>query len=156
LGQTPFIGDVPGAGFAAAPATINVQPTEGFHDIYLIAQNPKAKAGASLMVITGTTFKTAASATAPAQSATLSVDELNQYVGKYTMTGLPFPFIDVMVKDGKLFMNAGGQEGEIKPIGTDAFDADGKAKVYFIRDESKKVTKLKLDAMGFSFEGPKQ
>ena len=72
------------------------------------------------------------------------------------MTGLPFPFITISNKDGKLMMDADGQVGEIKPTATaDVFDADGKAVITFLRDDTGKVTKLKMDAMGFSFEGTK-
>ena len=65
--------------------------------------------------------------------------------------------LEVSVKDGKLMMNADGQEGEIKPMSEeDKFDADGKATILFIRDEKKKVIKLKMEAMGFSFDGVKE
>jgi hypothetical protein len=60
------------------------------------------------------------------------------------------------VKDGKLFMKAGDQEGEVKPVGADTFDADGRAKILFLRDENNKVNKLKMDTMGFTFEGPRE
>ena len=54
-------------------------------------------------------------------------------------------------------MQAGEQGGEIKPTGEeDKFDADSKATILFIRDEKKKVTKLRMEAMGFSFDGVKE
>jgi len=56
LGQTPFIGDG-GGGFAGKPVSLDVKPTEGMHDIYLVFKNPNAKGGASLMVVLNTTFK---------------------------------------------------------------------------------------------------
>ena len=37
--------------------------------------------------------------------------DLDDYAGKYKMTGLPFPYIEVSVKDGKLMMKAGEQGG---------------------------------------------
>ena len=56
--------------------------------------------------------------------------DLNDYAGKYKMTGLPFPFVEVSVKDGKVMMKAGEQGGEIKPMSEeDKFDADGKATI---------------------------
>ena len=57
LGQTPFIGDG-GGGLSGKPAALDVKPTEGVHDIYLVFKNPKAKPGSSLMVVMSTTFKT--------------------------------------------------------------------------------------------------
>jgi cytochrome c len=158
LGQTEFIGDKPGAGlsFSAKAVSLVVAPTEGVHDIYLVFQNPNATAG-SLMVVFGTEFKTDDANFAPALQEAVSVTDLNVYTGKYNMTGLPFPFIEVIVKDGKLLMSAGGQTGEIKPMSeVDKFDADGKATILFIRDEKKKVIKLKMEAMGFGFDGVKE
>jgi cytochrome c len=158
LGQTEFIGDKPGVGlsFSAKPVMLKVAHTEGVHDIYLVFQNPNAKSGV-LMIALGTEFKTDdANATQTVQQA-VTVSDVNAYAGKYNMTGLPFPFIEVSVKDGKLMMNAGGQTGEIKPMSEkDKFDADGKATILFIRDEKKKVVKLKMEAMGFSFDGVKE
>jgi hypothetical protein len=36
------------------------------------------------------------------------------------------------------------------------YDADGKAVITFLRDDKKAVNKLKMDAMGFAFEGVKE
>lgn len=118
-----------------------VAPTEWVHDIYLLFQNPNAKAG-SLMIVFGTEFKTDDAISTETVQKVVAVSDLNVYAGKYNMTGLPFPFVDVSVKDGKLIMNAGGQAGEIKPMSEeDKFDADGKATILFIREEKKKVIK---------------
>jgi len=158
LGQTEFIGDKPGSTltFSAKPVFLKVTPTEGVHDIYLVFQNPNAKPGA-LMIVFNTDFKTDASVVDSTTQKAVTPVDLNVYAGKYKMTGLPFPFIEVSVTDGKVFMKAGEQGGEIKPMGEeDKFDADGKATILFIRDEKKKVIKLKMEAMGFSFDGMKE
>jgi cytochrome c len=55
LGQTPFIGDG-GGGLVGKPAALDVKPTEGRHDIFLVFKNPNAKSGSSLMVVMNTTF----------------------------------------------------------------------------------------------------
>ncbi len=59
LGKTPFIGDAGGGGvtMGGKPTSIEVKPTEGVHDIYLVFLNPNAKPGASLMVVMNTTFR---------------------------------------------------------------------------------------------------
>ena len=44
LGQTPFIGDG-GGGFGRKPASLDVKPTEGMHDIYLVFQKSKCQTG---------------------------------------------------------------------------------------------------------------
>jgi cytochrome c len=38
----------------------------------------------------------------------------------------------------------------------DTYDADGKAKITFVKNDNNAVTKLKMEAMGFNFEGDKQ
>ncbi|GAB3543872.1 DUF3471 domain-containing protein [Spirosoma fluminis] len=84
--------------------------------------------------------------------------DLNQYVGKYKFEGLPFDYLTIAVKDGKLTVNTGTEEGPLTPIKdtTDKFDADGRATLKFNRDENKKVTSITLDAQGMSFEGKKE
>ena len=157
IGATDFIGDIPGAGFSAKPSTLPINPTEGRHDIFLVFQNPNAPSGQSLMVVTNVEFKTDAPANVlSALSMDVKVD-LKDYSGKYNMTGLPFPFIEVCVKEGKLIMDAGGSIGEITPTDTpDKYDAGGKAIIYFVRDDAQKVVNMKMEAMGFTFEGKKE
>jgi cytochrome c len=145
----------PSAGFGGKPVMIDIAPTTGYHDLYIVFTNPQATAGGSLMIVMNTTFKAGQSSTATAVNA--AVTDLNAYVGKYKMTGLPFEYIVISAQDGKLMIDAGGQVGEIKPTGApDTFDADGRAILNFVRDEKKSVTKLKMDASGFSVEGVKE
>ena len=155
LGKTDFIGDA-GSGFAPKPNSIKIQPVKGLHDIYLVFQNPAAKSGASLMVVMNTLFKSGE--IIKQEPVTIKQDtDLTIYTGKYKMTGLPFPYIEINLKDGKLMIDAGGQVGEIKATGEpNQFDAGGQAKILFIGDDTKKINKLKMDAMGFSFEGVKE
>ena len=153
LGKSDFIGDTGGGGFAGKPVTINLEPTDGQHNLYLVFTNQDSKAAGSLMIVMNTTFKSGASSAA--QQATTSVTDPTSYAGKYKMTGLPFPYVEVSVKDGKLVMDAGGQSGELKQTGEDTFDAGGQAVITFLK-EANAVTKLKMDAMGFSFEGVKE
>lgn len=55
------------------------------------------------------------------------------------MTGLPFPYIEVSILDGKLHMTAGEQAGDITPAGeADKFSSPKGATIQFIRDGSKK------------------
>ena len=155
IGKSEFIGDS-NAGFGSKAQSINLEPSEDFHDLYLVFINPESK-GTSLMILTNTTFKSeSVVATEKTENANNSTN-LNSYTGKYKMTGLPFDYIVVTVKDGKLMMDANGQIGELKPMpAPDAFDSDGKAKITFLKDEKKVVTKLKLEASGFNFERIKE
>jgi cytochrome c len=151
LGKSDFIGD---SGFGGKPITISLEPTEGKHHLYLVFTNADATASGALMIVLNTTFK---SGEPSSQTQTSSAsNDLNAYSGKYKMTGLPFEYITVSVKDGKLMMDANGQTGALTSKGTDTFDADGRATITFVRDEKKTVTKLKMEAMGFNFEGTKE
>jgi cytochrome c len=156
LGKSDFIGDN-GGGFGGKPVAINLQPVTGLHSVYLVFTNPEAKGGASLMIVLNTSFKTEPYVADKKNEAMMPAADLNAYVGKYKMTGLPFEFMTVLVKDGKLMLDANGQVGEIKPTATpDTYDADGKAVLTFLRDDKKAVNKVKMDAMGFTFEGVKE
>ena len=158
LGQTAFIGDT-GGGFGGGgkPVSLPVTPTEGFHDIYLVFRNKEATQGGTLMIVMNTTFKTGETTNQAAPAAQLKTAANDDYIGRYKVTGLPFPYIDVSVQDGKLFMKAGEQGGAIMPTDTkDKFDASGQAVIVFVRDEKNKVIKLQGDANGFKFEGVKE
>jgi cytochrome c len=117
--------------------------------------NPSLKGGGTLMIVMNTTFKSASSSVA-GDVVSASATDINLYAGKYKMTGLPFEYIVITTKDGKVIMDANGQAGELKQIGSDTFDADGKAKIIFVKDDKNTVTKLKMEAMGFNFEGDKE
>ena len=155
LGQTPFIGGG-GGDLGGKPLSLEVKPTEGMHDIYLVFKNPNAKPGSSLMVVMSTTFKTDETAS-PVNAPPIPKVDLNDFVGKYKMTGLPFPYIDVSIQDGKLNMKAGEQAGAVSATKeADHFTSTEGATIFFIRDANKKVVKLQLDANGFTFDGVKE
>ncbi len=51
------------------------------------------------------------------------------------MTGLPFPYIEVSVKECKLIMDAEGQIGPIDATSTkDKFNVGGRAMITFIKE----------------------
>jgi cytochrome c len=154
IGETPFL--VPVDGFGGKPIKATIKPTTGLHDVYLVFVNPKAD-GRSLMVVTGVEFKQTQTSAFDVIEAPKAKANLEDYTGKYKMTGLPFDFIEISVKDGKVVMNAGGQGGEINPTETpDKFDANGRATLNFVRNEAKQVIGIKMEASGFTFEGKKQ
>ncbi|WP_128546190.1 hypothetical protein [Larkinella soli] len=83
--------------------------------------------------------------------------DLTQYAGKYKFEGLPFEFLTIGVKDGKLTVSTGAQEGELVPMKEpDKYDASGQATLTFTRDGEKKVTGITLEAQGAVFEGKKE
>ena len=155
IGESEFIEPSDKGGFGGTPVRANIAPTEGVHDVYIVFVNPKSE-GRSLMVVTGIEFKTAAAeaVTKPVEAVKTNIED---YVGKYKMTGLPFDYIEISVKEGKVIMNAGGQGGPVNPTDTpDKYDAEGKAVLNFIRNDVRKVTGLQMEAMGFKFEGKKE
>ncbi|MFN8354203.1 MAG: ThuA domain-containing protein [Spirosomataceae bacterium] len=157
LGESGFIEPSDQGGFGGRPVKINLSPTDGFHDLYVVFQNPKGE-DRSLLVVLGVQFKAeGGEPVAKPAEASSPKNDLNSYAGKYKMSGLPFEYVEVTVKDGKVFMDAAGQGGEVKPTDTpDKYDADGKAIIIFVRDDSGKVSKIKLEAMGMGFEGKKE
>ncbi len=101
---------------------------------------------------------TPAPAEATVQVAVADSVDLNQYVGKYKFEGLPFEFVTIAVKDGKLTIDTGSESGAMTAVkdAADTFDASGRATLKFKRDDTKKVTGVTLDAQGMSFEGKKE
>lgn len=154
IGESGFIEVSDKGGFGGSPAKISLAPTDGLHDLFVVFQNPKAEG--SLMVVMGVQFKSeAAPNSKPAE--VVPISNFSAYAGKYKMEGLPFEYIEVSFKDGKLLIDAGGQGGELKATDTpDKFDADGRATIIFVKDETGKVTKMKVDASGMAFEGKKE
>jgi cytochrome c len=154
IGKSDFITDN-GEGFRAKPRSVVLEPTVGKHNLYFVFTNPDTKNSGSLMVVSKTTFKSAHTTDEP-QVNTVTNTDFNLFAGKYKMTGMPFEYITVSVKEGKLMMDANGDTGELRATGIDTFDADGKASVKFLRSDTNTVKGLKMDAAGFSFEGVKE
>ncbi len=109
------------------------------------------------MVVFNTVFKTADAGTSQNVQIDVRRTNLNEYAGKYKMTGLPFSYIEVSVNGEKLMMKAGENNDIITSTdAADKFDAGGKATLLFIRDEKNKVIRLQIEAGGSRFEGNKE
>lgn len=166
IGQTSLISPSTGGSPTNMPPPVvaKLSGVTGIHDVYFVFKNDQAPAGQSLMVLIDAEFQTAKSATSKAVGTSdatpqksLSAKELETYAGKYKMTGLPFEYIEVTPKDGKLHMNAGGNEGELSPSQeTDVFAGGNGTQLKFNRNTDQKVTTLTLKAQGMSFEGTKE
>lgn len=89
-----------------------------------------------------------------AEKSTIIADN-QEYVGVYTMTGLPFEKVIVSDKDGKLHYVAGEYEGDFTEVSgkPDTYSANGEATVTFVRNTAGKVEKIKLEVQGESYEG---
>lgn len=86
-----------------------------------------------------------------------AANSMAAYAGQYKMTGLPFDTMNIKAVDGKLLINAMGEEGELTPLSApDQFDAAGRATLKFTRNAGGKVTGVILDAQGQSFKGEKK
>jgi cytochrome c len=140
----------------ASPSPIAIEATAGVHNVYFVFKN--AKAQGVLMVVLGAIFQTDTNNQSNANPPPTFKVSPDDYVGKYKMTGLPFEYLEISNKDGKVWSKTpDGREGEIKAMEqADKFDADGKAIIKFIRDDKSKVIGLKLEAMGMSFEGKRE
>jgi len=98
---------------------------------------------------------TAAPTTATAGT-TAATANLNDYAGTYAVENLPFEEMSFYVKEGKLWVKAGDNDGAVKTMPEpDTFDG-GQAIFHFKRDENKKVTGMAMEAAGITFEGTKK
>jgi cytochrome c len=166
IGQTDMISPMEGVSPTNMPPPVEAKLSgaKGIQDVYFVFQNEKVLGGQALFVVMDLEFQTAKSAmSTPLQAAAstaqngLSDKDLEAYTGKYKMTGLPFEHIEITANEGKLHMNAGGNEADISPgKEADAFEGNGGVELLFGRNADKKVTTLTLKAQGLSFEGTKE
>lgn len=83
--------------------------------------------------------------------------EVAAYAGKYKMEGLPFEYIELSDKAGKLHYVAGEYQGDLTPkSGKDQFDANGQATVNFTRDASEQVKTISVDIQGQNYVGNRE
>ncbi|MDB5243729.1 MAG: cytochrome, partial [Spirosoma sp.] len=166
IGQTSFIEPANGSSLTSMPPPVvaKLSGAKGVHDVYLVFKNDKSPAGQALLVLMDLEFQTGQSANGnPNSSANQaqvapspSAQELDAYAGKYKMSGLPFEYIEVTPKEGRLYIKAGENEGELTPGSeADEFKGSNNTVFKFGRDGDKKVTSLTLEVQGIAFKGTK-
>lgn len=87
-----------------------------------------------------------------------SIADSASFTGKYKYVGLPFEYMTVTVKDGKLYYFGGEYSGFLEPMKDrkDVFDASGEAVFTFVRNGENKVTELAIDYQGQTFTGTRE
>jgi hypothetical protein len=81
------------------------------------------------------------------------------YKGKYKVEGAPFDYIEVTVREARLYFSGGGYEGFLDPIKDkkEAFDALGQAIFTFTRNaDGTDVEAFKIDYSGMVIDGKKE
>jgi cytochrome c len=103
--------------------------------------------------------------TVPAQAAPslntsgkISPADSADYIGKYKYEGLPFEYMVISTKEGKLYYSGGEYSGYLEPVKDkkDVFDAGGIATFTFTRDAQSKVKELMIDYQGQTHVGRKE
>lgn len=101
-----------------------------------------------------------AQTTATKDTATaFSVADSASFTGKYMYEGLPFEYMEISVKDGKLAYMGGDYNGTLEPIKDkkDTFDAaDGAATFIFLRNPENKIAELRIEYQGQAFVGKRE
>jgi cytochrome c len=115
----------------------------------------------SLLGICIFTFKVSAQDSTTEATSTVSafsIADSSVFTGKYKYEGLPFEYMEISVKDGKLYYSGGEYNGPLDPISDkkDTFDASGQAVFTFLRDGDNKVTTLQIDYQGQTFTGDRE
>ncbi|WP_332367553.1 carbohydrate-binding protein [Spirosoma telluris] len=162
IGETAFIAPADGASMTNLPPPVIAKLSEvtGFHDVYLVFKNEKAPAGQALFVLMDVDFQTSQSALSSlkpaATTSSSSTQNLDAYAGKYKMSGLPFEYIEVTPKEGKLFLKAGDNVSELTPgANTDEFKGASNSVIKFDRDADQKAISITLQVQGMTFKGVK-
>jgi cytochrome c len=81
------------------------------------------------------------------------------FKGKYKVEGMPFDYVEVVVKEAKLYFFAAEYEGFLTPLKEkkDAFDALGQAVFTFSRNaDATDIEGLKIDYNGMEILGKKE
>lgn len=94
----------------------------------------------------------------PSAPVPFSIADSAAYTGKYKYEGMPFEYMTISVKNGKLFFEGGEYSGAMEPMKDkpDTFDANGAAVFTFVRNADKKITDLSIDYQGQVFSGKKE
>jgi len=87
-----------------------------------------------------------------------SIADSASFTGKYKYQDLPFEYMEITVKDGKLYYSGGEYSGYLEPLKDkkDAFDANGQAIFTFLRNAEKKIEDLQIDYQGQTFVGKRE
>ena len=92
-------------------------------------------------------------------SSWFKVSDTALYKGRYKVEGMPFEYVEVQVKESRLYFSAGGYDGYLDPIKDkkESFDALGQAVFSFTRNaEGTDVEALKIDYSGMVIDGKKE
>jgi alpha-L-rhamnosidase len=83
---------------------------------------------------------------------------LDEYVGKYVISGGMVPEVEVSIKDAKLYVKARENTGTLDPVSgsKDQFTSNDGSIAVFSRNEQDKVVKLKIRILGMDYEGVKK
>ena len=104
-------------------------------------------------------LKASAQDTKPTDSIpAFSIADSSAFTGKYKYEGLPFEYMEISVKDSKLFYSGGEYNGPLDALTDkkDAFDASGQATFTFLRNDDNKVITLQIDYQGQTYTGNKE
>ena len=104
------------------------------------------------------TLKASAQTKVPETIPPFSIVDSAAFTGKYKYEGLPFEYMEISVKEGKLYYAGGEYSGFLTPLKEkkDAFDANGEAVFTFLRNDQNKVTDLKIDYQGQTYWGKRK
>jgi len=113
---------------------------------------------AALLMGLFTTSISAQSGRPPEPTQRFSISDSADFLGKYKYEGLPFEYMTISVKDGKLSYSGGEYNGFLDPLKDkkDVFDAGGVAVFTFTRDAGNKVKELLIDYQGQTHTGKKE
>lgn len=87
-----------------------------------------------------------------------SIADSSSFTGKYKYADLPFEYMDISVKEDKLYFAGGEYNGFLDPVPDkkDVFDVGGEATFTFRRDKENKIVALQIDYQGKTYLGNKE
>ncbi len=87
-----------------------------------------------------------------------SIADSVSFTGKYAYEDLPFKYMEINVKNGKLYYSGGEYSGSLDPVKNekDTIDAGGVALFTFLRNNENNIAELKIDYQGQSYLGKRE
>jgi cytochrome c len=106
-------------------------------------------------------FAAQASNTKPEKMPSVAIDStnLNDFVGRFKLSGAPIEALEFSIANGQLYLQAGPQGTGLDPQAdkTDTFQAGGGMLVItFVRNEENKVIKANVNYQGMMMEAVKE
>lgn len=113
-----------------------------------------------VLLVTGFSATKVSAQTTPSSNTKtqFSIADSASFTGKYKFEDLPFEYFTISVREGQFHFEGGEYNGLLDPVSgkKDVFDVGGEAVFTFTRNGNDKISGLKVEYQGRTYEGKKE